>query len=73
METYAIVGRRIYGFCGGHFGRDSYRNKTIIFVGPNCLVAVDDEGNPGLAEFEDWEHMEREVKEWSDRAKSIYD
>ena len=32
------VGKVIYGFCNGFFGRDDYENKIIIAEGDNWIV-----------------------------------
>ena len=28
-----LVGKKLYGYCNGYFGRDSYGEKTIIAAG----------------------------------------
>lgn len=33
------VGDTLYGFCGGHFGRDSYGEKYVEAIGPDWVVA----------------------------------
>lgn len=38
------VGARLYGFCGGSFGRDSYDNKRVEAVGADWCVARQDDG-----------------------------
>lgn len=40
------VGAVLYGFCGGHFGRDSYRDKRVEAMGADWLVARNDRGQP---------------------------
>jgi hypothetical protein len=46
------VGDVIYGFCGGIFGRDSYSNKRVEFIGADWVVcretAFGDVGVPVL-------------------------
>lgn len=32
------VGDVIHGFCGGHFGRDSYSCKKVEHIGPDYIV-----------------------------------
>lgn len=34
------AGDKLYGFCGGAFGRDSYNTKTVIAVGETWVLAV---------------------------------
>lgn len=43
------VGMTLYGYCGGEFGRDSYRNKTIEFVAYDYIVARNVNGEPEFA------------------------
>lgn len=38
------VGHRLYGFCGGAFGRDSYEDSTVEAVGADWVVARDARG-----------------------------
>lgn len=40
------VGMKLYGYCGGCFGRDSYSDKHIEFVGFDYIVCRNDEGQP---------------------------
>lgn len=60
-----FVGIKIYGFCGGAFGRDSYDDKIIIASGENWIVAKNEKGQNEFASFDDIEYMEEEIKEWS--------
>lgn len=32
------VGDTIYGFCNGHFGRDSYGEKVVEGIGPDWVI-----------------------------------
>ena len=43
-----IVGAVLHGFCGGHFGRDSYRDKRIEAVGADWVVAREAFGSEAL-------------------------
>ena len=36
----SLIGRRIYGFCDGYFGRDDYEDKIIILEGKTWIVCV---------------------------------
>ena len=38
----------LYGFCGGYFGRDSYREKVVVALGRDWIVARED-GRPVFA------------------------
>lgn len=60
-----FVGIRIYGFCNGYFGRDSYDNKIIIASGEDWIVAQTEEGLNDFASFEKPDDMELLIKEWS--------
>lgn len=51
LEKY--IGKTLFGFCNGYFGRDSYSNKKIVYAGNNYIVAENDYGKPVVAYFED--------------------
>ena len=34
------IGRKIYGYCDGYFGRDDYENKIIILEGDTWIVCA---------------------------------
>lgn len=34
------IGRKIYGYCNGYFGRDDYENKIIILEGKLWIVCA---------------------------------
>lgn len=38
MADFLRVGDVLYGFCGGHFGRDSYDDKRVEAVGSDWVV-----------------------------------
>lgn len=43
-------GDTLYGFCGGHFGRDSYGDKIVVAVGRDWVVVRGaDNGAPDFA------------------------
>ena len=44
------VGDRIYGFCNGKFGRDSYENKRVEALGADWVVVRDGSGHVLLYE-----------------------
>lgn len=62
------VGIRIFGYCNGFFGRDSYDDKTIIASGSDWIVAQTDSGENEFATFEDGEEMERYIAYWSEES-----
>lgn len=39
------VGDTVRGFCGGMFGRESYGDKVVEAVGPDWVVAREDNGD----------------------------
>lgn len=58
-----LVGKQIYGYCNGYFGRDSYGDKIIIMNGLNWVVATSSDSSPEIAYFDDNEEM----MNWFDR------
>lgn len=61
------IGTKLYGFCNGFFGRDSYDTKTIEAIGSDWVVARDSDGIPTFAFFNgDW-YLEKDnlLKEWA--------
>lgn len=44
------VGAMLYGFCGGHFGRDSYYDKRVEAIGADWVVARTNSGTLCLFE-----------------------
>lgn len=59
------VGTKLYGFCNGYFGRDSYEDKRIIAMGEwngsNWIVAATDDNKVLFAEGFDQKLLE----EWT--------
>lgn len=47
-----LVGEKLYGFCDGYFGRDSYSDKEIIMNGFTWVVAISDNEIPEIAHFD---------------------
>lgn len=70
MENEAIVndlvGKQLYGFCNGYFGRDSYADKVIIMNGSNWVVAMPNDDFPEVATFNSNIEMMSWVKRNSD-------
>ena len=51
-RTPLRVGDLLGGFCGGHFGRDSYSDKRVEAIGNDWVIARDVEtGQPHVALF----------------------
>ena len=63
------IGRVIYGFCNGFFGRDDYKDKVIVFETPIsiCCRYLDYELNDVLtcATFDSKEEKQSYIDEWS--------
>lgn len=36
----SLLGKKIYGFCNGYFGRDDYNDKIIILEGEKWIVCA---------------------------------
>jgi len=49
--TGFVIGETLYGFCNGHFGRDSYENKRVEAVGVDWVVCRDEEEEVHFATF----------------------
>lgn len=43
-EAPLAIGDVLHGFCGGYFGRDHYDCTRIEAIGPDWLVARDEDG-----------------------------
>ena len=51
------VGSKLYGFCGGYFGRDSYSDKRVEAFGFDWVVAREDSGDVVFAGFTSSENL----------------
>jgi hypothetical protein len=60
-----FVGIKIYGFCNGYFGRDSYDDKLIIASGEDWIVAKNESGVNEFASFESVDEMQTLIEKWS--------
>lgn len=60
------VGTKLYGFCNGYFGRDSYEDKVIEYIGEDYIVARDSRDVVLLAYFNNRNEIEYYIKKWSD-------
>jgi len=64
------VGTLLYGFCGGHFDRDSYYDKRVEAIGADWVVAREvDSGEVyfykgPLELLESYTTPEKEGREW---------
>ena len=70
------VGRRIYGFCNGFFGRDDYDDKIIIFETKKaiCCIYVDEiwDGILVTANFESQQEKQEYIDKWSIKEDEDY-
>lgn len=68
------IGKIIYGFCSGWFGRDDYNDKIIIAEGENWIVCkyVDgiDSNEVTFASFKSKEEKNNKIEEWSIESES---
>ena len=61
------VGKIIYGFCNGFFGRDDYKTKIIVFetrVGICCRYLGEDEYIT-CTNFDSEEEKQKYIDKWS--------
>jgi hypothetical protein len=59
-----FVGIKIFGFCNGFFGRDSYDDKIIIASGEDWIVAKNDRGQNEFATFDSTNEMWTMIDRW---------
>lgn len=59
-----FVGIKLYGFCNGFFGRDSYSNKIIIASGESWIVTKNEDEEVEFAEFGVDDSIEELLKDW---------
>ena len=63
------IGKRIYGFCNGFFGRDDYDDKIIVYETPKsiCCIYVDDSYKDILtvATFDSEKEKQEYINQWS--------
>ena len=61
------IGRVIYGFCNGYFGRDDYKTKIIVFETSVsiCCRYLDKNEYLTCAIFDSEEEKQRCIDEWS--------
>jgi hypothetical protein len=62
------IGRKIYGYCSGYFGRDSYADKVIEAEGVDWIVARpngDADADPEFCYFLTEADKNHWIAEWS--------
>lgn len=55
---------KIYGFCNGVFGRDSYEDKVIIANGEDWIVVRNESGQTEFANFDSSDEMDELIEKW---------
>ena len=68
LNRVLVVGDKLYGYCGGWFGRDvSWEEKVVEAVGRDWVVVRDYYGRPWYAEGggEKWPRP-WDIDEWKD-------
>lgn len=58
------IGRVLYGFCGGFFGREEYDEKCIEAIGKDWIVARKSNGQVVFASFLGTQQMMAYLQEW---------
>ncbi len=53
MDDLFEIGEKLYGFCNGYFGRDSYEDKTVEAFGKDWVVCRTDDGEVCFATFDE--------------------
>ena len=59
-----FVGIKIYGFCEGYFGRDSYDDKLVIANGEDWMVVQYNDERKDFASFNNVDEMSRCIAKW---------
>ena len=64
------IGKRIYGYCNGFFGRDDYNDKIIIFETAKAIVCMYADSYRGdaitVANFDSEEEKNSYVAKWAE-------
>jgi hypothetical protein len=65
------IGQKLYGYCNGYFGRDSYSDKRIEAIGIDWIVVreLDSDEKPNFVSFSDRQEMETMIEKWSIKPK----
>lgn len=67
MGLKDYIGKVLKGYCEGYFGRDSYGDKKIVFIGEKYIVAENEHGYPVTAYFDEGETIQdilSKIDEW---------
>ena len=64
-ERMIFIGQKLYGYCGGEFGRDYYDDKRIESFGADWIVVREEDGKPNFAWFYSTEQMLQFVKDYT--------
>ena len=56
------IGTKLYGFCGGIFGRDSYSEKRVEAFGVDWVVIRNDEGKVEYGDIDNISELEEYTK-----------
>lgn len=59
------VGTKLYGFCGGFFGRDDYWDKRVEAIGADWVVVRYESGGVGFCSFGDDEYTLEDLEEYT--------
>jgi hypothetical protein len=60
-----VFNKKLYGFCEGCFGRDSYDDKTIEGIGEDWIVARQTDGLVVIARFDTQAHRDDAIRRFS--------
>lgn len=58
------VGKLLYGYCNGFFGRDSYDTKRIEAFGVDWMVVRENGGQVRFCPFSKDDNIESLIKAW---------
>lgn len=69
------VGNKLYGYCNGFFGRDSYREKIVVFAGKHYIVCEDASGDVYVASFKGYseDEISEFINSWREEDLCDYD
>lgn len=68
-----LVGKKIYGFCNGYFGRDDYKDKIIILEGEKWIVCTYLDRNIDYVTCANFDSKEEKIKCVTQWNKDDYD
>lgn len=76
MRKRVLVGTVLYGHCGGYFGHSYGEKKRLEAIGPDWVVAREDDGYPAFARVDPdklEEFTEPEEEQDRRRTESVQD